>query len=507
MKINPLVQPIKVQNTDAKLSGKTIHLGDFLKGQVVSSDGKNLSLNVDGQLVSLLNQSGKELPVGETVTLEIKGFEGQVPLAEVLIDQPVDVEETEVFKQVFQGLKLPATEENLKMVQSMLDLKVPLTEENIKAVKTAFASLKMLVSQESGKDSGQVKLDVPIKDAVIAFIKGESVPEVKSGSQSIQEQVLEGSESGSGERVLTGETDQNARTQNFDATSEQLGSKSEGLQGAKILDQAIIQKSDQTVSEKPVEAASKEDVVTVLKDMVDQGDVEKLTMLLKSKMPLNLKNTMLTEQVVFGKKTVTNSVQKLEGLINALKDAGVLDKLPRGLLDKMDQPLELLKVVEEELEGKLLPKEVEVMKESLNNEVQFLRNAVQFVDDLNQEVGFVQIPLEMNDEIVNLDLYSSSSKKTSGSDEFSIFVSLDTQNLDKVQVSIKKYPEQVVLNFLLDNSELKERFEGASELLETGLETLGIGKFTVYYNERKEKKVLTDFLKSMHDHDGFDMKV
>lgn len=137
--------------------------------------------------------------------------------------------------------------------------------------------------------------------------------------------------------------------------------------------------------------------------------------------------------------------------------------------------------------------------EGLQKAVADVRGNIEFMNQINQIYNFVQLPLKMNGQNVNSELYVYTNKKNPRDmdGELSAFLHLDMDHLGSTDISVKMKGTAVKTNFYMaDDASYELILAHAKELAER-LENKGYQCQIEVKSEEKDMDFVEDFLK--HD--------
>ena len=137
--------------------------------------------------------------------------------------------------------------------------------------------------------------------------------------------------------------------------------------------------------------------------------------------------------------------------------------------------------------------------EGLQKSVADLRGNNEFMNQINQIYNFVQIPLKMNGQNVNSELYVYTNKKNPRDmdGELSAFLHLDMDHLGSTDISVKMKGTAVKTNFYMADDASYELILAHAEELAERLENKGYQCQIKVKSEEKDMDFVEDFLK--HD--------
>lgn len=137
--------------------------------------------------------------------------------------------------------------------------------------------------------------------------------------------------------------------------------------------------------------------------------------------------------------------------------------------------------------------------EGLQKAVADVRGNIEFMNQINQIYNFVQLPLKMNGQNVNSELYVYTNKKNPRDmdGELSAFLHLDMDYLGSTDISVKMKGTAVKTNFYMADDASYELILAHAEELAERLENKGYQCQIEVKSEEKDMDFVEDFLK--HD--------
>lgn len=137
--------------------------------------------------------------------------------------------------------------------------------------------------------------------------------------------------------------------------------------------------------------------------------------------------------------------------------------------------------------------------EGLQKAVADVRGNIEFMNQINQIYNFVQLPLKMNGQNVNSELYVYTNKKNPRDmdGELSAFLHLDMEHLGSTDISVKMKGTAVKTNFYMADDASYELILAHAEELAERLENKGYQCQIEVKSEEKDMDFVEDFLK--HD--------
>jgi hypothetical protein len=260
-----------------------------------------------------------------------------------------------------------------------------------------------------------------------------------------------------------------------------------------------------------------------IKDLFDNNSnisLEKLVFMLKNNMNFSTKNFALLNNIILGEKTITNQIQ---GLLKELekndgtKEIDRTEKNNKEINNKeintKNQLIDLLRKfdisnLKEKDKFNSIMKELferlETIKDSslgieaksiVNKHIEELKTSLDFVNKLNDNINFIQVPLHVNNSLKNLDIYinkDAKPNKKKSENGTNIFISLNTNNLDLVQVLIELNKKDLSLNFRVHNEKVKNIIKFKEKILYDSLNKYDFNSILFKYKVSEESINLTN---------------
>ena len=187
-----------------------------------------------------------------------------------------------------------------------------------------------------------------------------------------------------------------------------------------------------------------------------------------------------------GYRVLLNRVMEEQWLVQPqdLKTKDKLSELYERLNRQMDQIEKILKATGNE-------------QSPLARSTEQIRGNVEFMNEVNQIYNYVQIPLKMNGQTANGDLYVYTNKRKSREQngELSAFLHLDMEHLGSTDVYVKMKGKVVDTNFSFSDDASFELVQKYLPILDAKLTALGYHTTITVSNEEKKMDFVEDFLK------------
>ena len=148
----------------------------------------------------------------------------------------------------------------------------------------------------------------------------------------------------------------------------------------------------------------------------------------------------------------------------------------KNVYKEIYQNLELIKT---QIKSSDMPTKNEVL-----NKIDTIQNNIKFINEVNSNTSYIQIPLKMWDNTTTGELYvlkKNKKKKAIDADNATVFLSLNTQNLGQVDFLIGFKNKNINLNLRLENSKIIDFIKANYKELHERLENKGYKLVNIKY--------------------------
>jgi len=542
MRINPSSVYKKFQTSgpkkeSSKVDGKSQSLrsggakeGAVLKGRILDANQDKVMIRLEnGETIEAKLTGGNTFSIGEEVSFLVKEAGSDQVLITPLIDAGVQSEEQ--LMAILSEAGLPKTEEHMDMLKAMIDKELPIDQESIKQMSKLMAkyseapvkSLVFLTSHNIPVNETTIEQlqlletnEQPLMRSMASLVDDLSAT-MQEPSQ-IREEVTSLNKPVVGEASVKSESSlQMKQTALIEVISQdkeavtlikQLDEQIQVL--TKVIDDAKPPLVEGQPIESDLESASKA-VLTIrpqlnetpITQMVMTNDGQRLmadveTALYKAveQGPLSEgQESVLKELPSIDKLTVGNLValmevdllsnEQLRSTLSEIKDASTYQALAKGLL------MSDLKVVEngdvaswfedvqEKVQEILSASDEAIVSEDVAKGAMQVKSTVEFMNTLQQDYQFMQLPMFLNDQLLTSEFYVLNQQKGSKDQKESItaLVRLDLLNLGHTDIYLKKVDKNVDVQFYMtDESQInvmqEQVFKLHQRLRDKGFNTL-----------------------------------
>lgn len=500
--------------------GETPKEGTVLKGQIVDASQNKVSIRLEnGATMEARLTGANTFSIGEEISFVVK----ESGVEQVLITPLMDsgAQSTKQLMAILSEAGLPQTEENVEMLKEMINKDLPIDQETLKQMSKLIAK----------------HADTPIKSLV--FLTKHTIP--VNGTTLQQLQMLETNEqplmrsmaslvddlsrtlqqsNPSMEQVVDTNTDPSTQVKQ-EALMSLITEDQEAMTVIKQLDDQInvlaklTEASNQTALQEPqaesVPEATIKPAITLLPElkhtpiaqMVLTNDAQRLIGKVETSLHAVIDQGHLSEdqQAVIkdlppsGDLTLQNLVQlaevelisheHLRSFMTELKDASTYQALAKGLLMSDLQVVENGEVtawfeqVQDKVEEILSVSNEAVVSNEVAKGAMEVKATVEFINNLQQEYQFMQLPMFLNDQLLTSEFYVMNQQKATKDQQESItaLVRLDLLNLGHTDIYVKKVDKNIDVQFYMtDESQIsvmqKNVFQLHKLLRDKGFNTL-----------------------------------
>jgi len=505
------------QQSQSQTSVAQLKEGAVFKGEVLNIVGDKITISLEDQAQLLARlQEGVELGVGDRLLFSVKENTSNQVLIKPLFDSLYSAQ-TQVLERALDAANLSPTEKNFSVAKELMDAGMPVDKANLvkvlsQSMKFEGTSIQTLVSlnkmnipvtpeniaqferyqgyqHQLTNDISNVATDmasftqafpentsgqtlVSVANQILSMIQGEQ------GQEGIQQQmpVQEGQEAGiilqNSDTVSADVSNANvtnteqAITNTLSNTSQEL---TQVIQQEMINDNGSLIASD-TVSETTMNQTG------LTQEIAQQVGLSKEGM-------NNLSNALLAtgvsnEEIQTMFQTSKSGEELLNQILQTLSTSNAGDSAIRSILDSNEfrnlfsetikknwslQPKNMKDPKEiDELYDKILKQsrsfeniistnggEGKSMEQSFQN----MRQNMQFMDQINQQMIYAQMPLKLTNQNANSELfvYADKRKLAQKKDGISVMLHLDMDNLGNTDVHVTLTGTNVNARFYIDD--------------------------------------------------------
>ena len=460
-------------NIDNKLNigSKALKEGAIIKARVLEISGSNVTILLEnGELLdakTLINLEGLE---NKLTSFFVKSIEdGKLILSPVnkedfnstIINRSMDFDNAvEAFiSKVLVTNNLENNEQNTLLIKVLINNKMPLTKENIDALVKILDKLQDLMNVGEEERIFAVKSDKsPTAESIIKLLKVN----------------------------------------------------------ADITERGKLEASDQMVNTNKIQESSAGRADDIHKDLelVDVTDL--VYPKLKAVLPKDASKQSLINRIVLltrlGMDVSLDNMEKISNLID--KGEGIT----QPLLDLLEfiKPLDDFELIKADGENQISKEVIEEFFRELRDVTQQLPSYIKSNKDLTRELDirlnkfldsldlhsrlhtyytFIHIPLKFNEEKENSSLLIAKKKNRRYKNSYSVYISLNTKNLKKVDVYCSINDGKIRADFIVEK-EFRDYLSNRFSILKERLNNLGLNNVIINIIEDEKPDILDLFMEN-----------
>lgn len=448
----------KVNNQSSALN--MLLSGDTFTGLVSSIKGNEATVILsDGSKINAHILDGVKINQGQVMTFLV---EENSPEKISIKPMYADEQQSMLINKVLDQAGLAPTVKNINMVKELVRLNMPVDTKNI-------SDMSKLMAKYSDTDINTLanlkRLDIPVTESNIAEFKAYKTfdNQISNTLTAFESDIVS---------LLSEKSDNSSFIPTFEEIFNKLyegfgpGNTSKNI-GDIVSDKMIneltefINKSGE-VEVKP-ETVKNFSVKELMGMLIETGktfnDTKNVLEFFKGDSFKNILHEMFNETVKLTPASVKDNTDSIGSFYKRIKKS-------------IDDISEIIK------------KDSTLIESSLNKNVNNIKNSIDFMNDLNKNLTFVQIPIKFSESEGNGELYVFTNKKNNQntSDSVSALLHLDMENLGSMDVFVKLSNKNVSTNFVLETEELLDFVYSHIDKLNKRLEEMG-------YNTHFEMKL------------------
>jgi len=548
---------INVNNNTVTISGttaatalevlKSMLVGDTFSGLISNIKGNEIILKLNNGMIfpaTLLGSSN--LSVGQNVTFMINdNSNNKISIKPLMLDQ----QELVIVNRALEASNLPINENNVQLVKQLLmqnmsinmntlnnlskeinkfsnanidtivslsKLNIPITADNIKQYD-AYKSFEHSISNDmnnlsksfgdflsSALNKSGVSEAANLSSKLIDILYNSNNSSTNANSTNTNSAINNNNSMNSGvnESIIKNDISNNNNTNTIDSTNTNdigkslLSDPSNNItkdfgNNAESINKFISLESRKELAQNLIETFGKDSTSSIVEDL-KSGNLSAKT-LLENINQLTKNNPMLSKEglnQLFQSKEFSEIIKMI-----------VRDKMritPEDVRNP-DGIKEFYKRVREDI-SRLSDIVSQSEKEtSFSKSLDGLKNNIDFMNDLNKNMSYFQLPIKFSAGDAESELYVFTNKKKSSNklDTLSALLHLDMENLGPLDVFIKLAGKNVSTNFCLESESMLDFVYSHIDELNSRLESLGYNvdfEMTVREDDKLGMDFVQDFL-------------
>ncbi len=478
-----------------------LNIGDVLKAHILEFTADQLLLKLmDGTTVTASSMVPLDVKKGDIVDFRVKEkTDSRIFIETVKKGEPDDGNEDNI-KLKLSRMDIKPDSKNIDIAKAIESNSLPFNKENFEKVLSAVKAFKDLSPQKAAFfASHNININEKSIKALSDLVDGRM--KIGQALGSIQ-QLLEDMEDVNVLKNLEQRLANLKNEKNSENNKNQINSKSNDsteAEKAKTSQNTHSAAHDKTSDIKAAEKYNKinsEEIINLLKNKgKDEGVAEILRFLKNNPGGLAEKNSQELNQLLRGfrinnENNAAESLKKVNENANdtngsdSLKKESVLRRTLENIYVKLDSKnpelnvkklyrdiYETLEVIKESVAGSLAKNSDEIM-----SKIESIQNNIKFLNELSNYSTYVQIPINLMNKLTNGEIYvlkRDSRKKKINPEDTTMYISLDTQNIGKVDSLISLNKKNISVNMRVEELKVSEFFKENHKQLYNRLADIG----------------------------------
>ncbi len=466
------VRSVKSSNISSDIAFKK---GEIFTAKVINSSGKIITLELaDGSKFVTKNLSGRIYNNMQKYDFEVLE---QLPSVSIRLVENKEQELMGVLSKLFPMHNKNISSELITASRELSHWGLPLSVDNIEAMAKELKYINMLIGliQSNKISMEQIPADMPLKDVIFNYFSEENISEnVNNLKRSINRDIIKSLIMPKIEDIIISETN------------------NDNIKDIKNNSDALLQK----------------ELVGVLQKI----NPELLAFHKKIDVQNSIQSTALFDNL-FGKKfSIANQFEQLGKIwsSNISQFSTQTQQLIKHLLSN-GKDVNAKKVLEDIIQS-IKQSDNYSNNTKLQQSVQAgeqLSKSISYIKQVQENLAYLQWPVVINDEMRTVDFFvKKNTKKQSRDGAMTIFLSLETHQLDTVQALVSYEKNRLGINFILENDNAYKIFDNRKLLFKDTINKM-IDKEVVIHVTLKEKKRIFDIVSNFFSNDNkmIDVKV
>ncbi len=487
----------RIKNNPSTKKGDVYKTGDVIEGKILEAKGQALTLMLNsGKMLRLQDLGNQPHELGEPLKMELVK-EGDLLMGKV-VDAPAEQLNTkeDLSESALKQIGLESTEERKTVAKLLRMNSVPITKSNVLALTEAKKYISKLsdLIKSNLIDASKLPIDKNVKTILVEHLnKSEQLyvsPQSK-GDMTVKE-------------LISAEVD---------LTKDNTFIQKDGV--------LIAEKNEPQELKQAMNPFSKAATNAYLTDKLDKVEYKSLVFNLKNNVENTVKNLVLLDKVILGSDSVTKQLDRFSKNINYIFTKSNISENSHPTLIKLLHEFEEVslrnfdkfeKTAQKLMDNlKLEPSMTAIDKDVLASQVITIKNSLSYLNDMSQNLVFIQMPIKLNDQMQNMNLYikKNPKKKQIDPNHCSIFLSLDTDKCHTVKTLIELNREKAMVTFKLKDQEMVNYFNDHLDELGETLKSKGYLNLAINAIEFKKEdhSILDDDSDESYEDHMIDVKL
>ena len=465
-------------NSNAYSVLKNLMPGDVLSGIINQIKDSQVLIGFnDGSLLSAHLTGDANVSKGDNITFLVKNIsDNQISLKVVSVGEQQNM----FIDKALEAAGLYATDENTAMLKELLSLNMPVSSDMLN-------NMNRLMAQYPGANintiANLIRLDMPVTSDNIAMFEAYKTFDAQINNQlnSLGLNIYNSINNA----CVTGDLKE----------LSDIGNLINGMYGINGTDSEVKSESlsysfpDDFINKLTDKLNSVSDAGKVLSDSIMKDNIS-----LKDTINYILNNPSLSDP----SSGITNSAVFKQLLGQFITETMRLT--PKDVGTPGDNPINsFYKRVRKNIEDVESIYKSSNINEDISKSMEDIKSNIDFMNDLNKNMTFFQMPLKFSEGEGNGELYVFTNKKAlaHNSEDVSAMLHLDMEHLGPIDVYVKLNKKNVSTNFILESEELLDFVYSHIDELNERLEKLGYSthfEMKVSENVKDEFDFVNDFI-------------
>ncbi len=498
---------VQAGNSQAGSANLNLSVGQIISGQVIAVDGDMVQVEVSpGTVLQAKVEDGLALLKGMSVSFEVSGMSDKQIALRALFQNTAN---SATMNKALEAAELPVTGETISMVNAMMKEGMPIDKATLQAMYRQVAAHP----EVSGENIVTMnRLDIPITDANVKqfsdYINMEH--QIRGSVETIADSMA----NNIAQLISEGKTTEAAQLMKQFVDVFMLGSEAvqDTAGDASVTDVAGDVSGKVIIQEQPQQtvASSLEELMRAVAEVSDEatansenGNVSAKMQALQTEMESLGLPADKAEQFLSGRLSGKELLEFTNQLLFKLAEKGSGQAQLSNLAELMQRPQmqnairgqmfeQWLMTPEDvadkqkvsdfytklnEQSGKLMDalKNIPGADQNLTSQITNVHQNIDFMNQLNQTMSYVQLPLKLAGDNAHGDLYVYTNKRNLADNDgnVSAFLHLDMDHLGPVDVYVAMQQQKVSTQFYLRDDEMLSFIHEHIDLLNARLEQKG----------------------------------
>lgn len=516
-------------------------IGNIIEGRITAIQGQQLATLTTGDKQLNININGLNLQENQLVNLKITGYKDGALIAKLVGGAPSS-DSNHSLNEMLSKLGISEHAENVTILEAMKTANIPITKDNFQMMRQGMSEVKALISElaSTGQLPLENSLETPIKALALKIIQqniGTNV-EGKNAQTGVlttntstqtsgnnMSTTVSSAQSALGESLLDVESGARidlSKVMDRPVNATSIANTANSANAANAANAALVSDSinatntnngvtsDATEFEsitKAIQLVFDKDGSSLkesIKALLGQFDYKQESLIIKNELPITLKNIFLAYDALSEEGGITNRFSEVfKGLETVPFSKEAILNIVTALTSEVTQE-EKLETLLEAVRKELPDSEI---RQGLERELSVIKDSTIMNKALNDQMMFMQMPIPINDQIQNVDIYYKKNKKKPDPDDLTLLIALKTYNFGEVRCVVHKQVRTFTLNFSFIDEATMSHFETKKEQLLTALATHKDKQFALTFSVKSNLPEFEINERSDFESFGFDLKV